>query len=201
MFEHGDIRCNRVAYGFWAGDSWYPFLDGRDPADLLVRDAFFRHFGPVNFTGTPVVLLAARIAVITAAHPRIIWLAAGWAARMVRRVGPRRLLVHRARPVTYVMHQFMDAADVQPAWELVRRGEHSANPRIRATQERLAACYYAMAHPEDGTLVPACVQHCVLDPQQNRDLRVLLPLPHVRGRAAGQGHGRGGMPADSEAAR
>ena len=82
----------------------------------------------------------------------------------------------------------MDAADVRPAWELMRRGEHSADPRIRATQERLAACHYAMAHPEDGTLVPACVQHGVLDPQQNRDLRVLLPMPRVRGRAAGQRH-------------
>jgi hypothetical protein len=201
VFEHGDTRCNRVAYGFWAGDRWYPVLDGSDPADLAVRDAFFRYFGPVNFTGTPVPALAARIAVITAAHPRIIWLAAGWAARTIGRVGPRRLLAHRVRPVTYVMHQFMDAADVRPAWELMRRGERSADPRIAATQERLAACHYAMAHPEDGTLVPACVQHCVLDPQENRDLRVLLPLPHVRGRAAGQGDARRPVPPGGEAAR
>lgn len=201
VFEHGDTRCNRVAYGFWAGDRWYPFLDGSRPADLVVRDAFFRYLGPVNFTGTPVILLAARVAVITATHPRIIWLAAGWAARVVRRVGPRRLLAHRVRLVTYVMHQFMDAADVQPAWELMRRGERSTDPRIRATQERLAACHYAMAHPEDGTLVPACVQHCVLDPQQNRDLRILLPLPRVPGRAAGRGHDGGRMPAGGEAAR
>jgi len=75
------------------------------------------------------------------------------------------------------MHQFMDAADVRPAWELMQRGETSADPRVRATQERLAACHYAMAHPEDGTLVPACVQHCVLDPAENRELRTLLPLP------------------------
>jgi hypothetical protein len=88
-----------------------------------VRDAFFRFFGPVNFTGTPVPVLAARIAMITAAHPRIIGLAAGWAARTIGRVGPRRLLAHRVRPVTYVMHQFMDAADVRPAWALMRRGE------------------------------------------------------------------------------
>ena len=101
------------------------------------------------------------------------------------------MLAHGARPVTYVMHQFMDAADVRPAWELMRRGEHSADPRIRATQERLAACHYAMAHPEDGTLVPACVQHCVLDPQENRDLRVLLPLPKVRSGAAGKHHDPG----------
>ncbi len=180
LFEHGDVRCNRVAYGFWAGDRWYPLLDGADPRDLAVRDAFFRYFGPVNFTGTPVPLLAARVAVITAAHPRIILLAAGWAARTIRRAGLGRLLGHRVRPVTYVMHQFMDAADVKPAWDLLQRGQASEDPRIRATQERLAACHYAMAHPEDGTLVPACVQHGVLDPAENRELRVLLPLPQVR---------------------
>lgn len=197
VFEHGDVRCNRVAYGFWAGDRWYPFLDGGDPADLVVRDAFFRYFGPVNFTGTPAPLLAFRIALITAAHPRIIALAGGWAGRIARRVGWRRLLAHRVRPVSYVMHQFMDAADVGPAWELMRRGERSADPRIAATQERLAACHYTMAHPGNGTLVPACVQHCVLDPQENRELRVLLPIPQVRGQAAGQR--RGQMPAGIEA--
>src|SRR6266851_3547423 len=45
VFEHGDVRCNRAAYGFWAGDCWYPFLDGSDPRDLAVRNAFFRYFG------------------------------------------------------------------------------------------------------------------------------------------------------------
>lgn len=44
-----------------------------------------------------------------------------------------------------------------------------------------------MAHPEDGTLVPACVQHCVLDPAENRELRALLPLPRLRAGAAGPG--------------
>jgi hypothetical protein len=186
VFEHGDVRCNRAAYGFWAGDRWYPFLDGSDPRDLAVRDAFFRYFGPVNFTGTPAPVLAARIALITAAHPAVLVLAARWAARTIRRAGPGRLLRHRVRPVSYVMHQFMDAADVGPAWELTQRGQVSGDPRIRATQERLAACHYAMAHPEDGSLVPACVQHCLLDPAENRDLRTLLPLPEVPRRRAGQ---------------
>ncbi|MGH3199750.1 MAG: hypothetical protein ACRDNT_28390 [Streptosporangiaceae bacterium] len=192
VFQHGDVRCNRAAYGFWAGDRWYPFLDGGDPRDLAVRDAFFRYFGPVSFTGTPALLLAARITLITAAHPRIIRLASGWAARTMRRVGLRRLLAHRVRPVSYVMHQFMDAADVQPAWELMQRGQTSQDPRIRATQERLAACHYAMAHPEDGTLVPACVQHCVLDPSENARLRTLLPIPAVpRRRTAADASGTG----------
>jgi hypothetical protein len=180
LFEHGDVRCNRAAYGFWCGDRWFGWLDGGDPRDLAVRDAFFRYLGPVSFTGTPAMLLAARLAMITAAHPRVMLLAAGWLARVIRRAGLRRLLTHRARPVSYVMHQFMDAADVAPAWELMQRGLASADPRIRATQERLAACHYAMAHPETGTLVPACVQHSVLDADENRRLRVLLPLPEVR---------------------
>jgi hypothetical protein len=192
LFEHGDVRCNRAAYGFWAGDRWYPVLDGSDPRDLAVRDGFFRYFGPVSFTGTPLWLLAARVALITARSPRVLALAAGWASRTVCRVGLRRLLTHWVRPVSYVMHQFMDAADVQPAWELTRRGQTSDDPRIRATQERLAACHYAMAHPENGTLVPACVQHSVLDPRENLDLRTLLPLPTVRARPAGQHRASGG---------
>jgi hypothetical protein len=35
--------------------------------------------------------------------------------------------------------------------------------------------------------VPACVQHCVLDPAENRELRALLPLPRLRAGAAGPG--------------
>ncbi len=53
---------------------------------------------------------------------------------------------------------------------------------LRATQERLQACSYAMAHPETGELVPACVQHGVLDPGENVALRALLPLAPVTDR-------------------
>jgi hypothetical protein len=52
------------------------------------------------------------------------------------------------------MHEFMDAADVAPAWRLMQRGEHSNEPRLRETQERVAACHYAMAHPETGISCP-----------------------------------------------
>jgi hypothetical protein len=111
------------------------------------------------------------------------------------------LLARRVRPVTYVMHQFMDAAEVRPAWELMRRGQTSDDPLIRATQERLAACHYVMAHPEDGTLIPACVQHGVLDPAENRQLRVLLPLPHVRPGTGGNHHDPGQIQASAWPAR
>jgi hypothetical protein len=104
----------------------------------------------------------------------------------VRRVGGgQALLRHGVRPVSFVVHQFMDAADVAPAWKLMQRGEKASNPRILATQERLASCHYAMAHPETGELVPACVQHSVLDPVENVELRRLLPIIDAQQR----GHG------------
>ncbi|MDJ0346588.1 radical SAM domain-containing protein [Streptomyces sp. H10-C2] len=181
VFENGDVRCNRTAYGFYVGERWHPFLDGQDPRDLAVRDAFFRYFGKASFTGTPPMLLAAKLARVIARHPVTVAIALRWLARTVRRVGVSDLLRRRqVRSVTFVMHQFMDAADVAPAWELMQSGETSTDPKLRETQERLAACHYAMAHPEDGTLVPACVQHSVLDPAENAALRTLLPIVEVR---------------------
>jgi len=181
ILENGDVRCNRTAYGFYVGPRWHPFLDGTDPRDLATRDAFFRYLGPINFTGTPPILLAARLLRQALRYPRAIGISAAWLVRTVRRVGLRRLARYRrVRSVTYVMHQFMDAADVAPAWELMQRGETAHEPRLRETQERLAACHYAMAHPETGALVPACVQHSVLDPGENAALRTLLPLVDAR---------------------
>jgi len=78
------------------------------------------------------------------------------------------------------MHSFMDAAVVAPAWELLRRGETASDPAVLAAQERLQACTYAMAHPESSELVPACVQHSLLDPGENQQLTQLLPLPTRR---------------------
>ncbi len=176
---HGDDRCNRTVYGFFLGDRYFPFLDDEVPADLRVRDRFFRFLGGVNFSGTPAPLLAVKLARVAARHPSAVATFAGWLTRMVRRVGVRDLLRHRVRPVTFVMHSFMDAADVAPAWAAMQRGETSADPRLAATQQRLQACFYAMAHPETGELVPACVQHSVLDPGENIALRKLLPLTPV----------------------
>jgi hypothetical protein len=180
VFENGDVRCNRTAYGFSVGDRWHPFLDAGDLRDLAVRDAFFRYLRGVGFGGTPAPVLAAKLVRLAVRHPRAVAVVLAWAARTVRRTGVRALLRHRPRPVTFVMHQFMDAADVAPAWELTQRGVTSDDPRLRATQERLAACHYAMGHPESESLVPACVQHSVLDPAENGELRKLLPLLEVR---------------------
>jgi hypothetical protein len=166
----GDVRCNRTAYGGYAGDRYVPLLDEDDPRDRAWLDSFVRAFGGMDFVAPP-HLLAARIARGFAREPRALPRLAGWA---------RRFAARGARPgfraVTYVMHSFMDARDVRPAWEALERGELSDEPRIRETQERLQACSYAMAHPDDDRLVPACVQHGVLDPLENLELQRLLPM-------------------------
>jgi hypothetical protein len=173
--QMGDERCNRYACGILAGGEWTPLLEDSDPDDLRVRDAFLEVVGGMDFERAPAVLAIA-LARLVARHPRIVPLAAGWAMRVARRVGARRLLTGRPRAMSFVVHAFMDAQVVRPAWEALQRGELADDPDVRAAQERLQACSYAMAHPEDDRLVPACVQHSVLDPQENLALRRLLPL-------------------------
>jgi hypothetical protein len=153
-----------------------PLLDDRVAADMEVRDHFFETFGGLDFVAPPAIL-AARLARAFAGNPAGLVHGARWLPRFVARAGGlRELRRNKPRAMTFVMHNFMDAADVKPAWELLQRGEMSDEPRIRATQERLQACSYAMAHPEDGRLVPACAQHSVLDPEENRRLARELPL-------------------------
>jgi hypothetical protein len=175
VFQIGDERCNRTAYGVYVGDRYVQLLDDREPLDLEVRDAFFEAFGGMDFE-VPRHLLAAKLARVFWRYPRGLSVAGRWFGRFVRRAGLVPLLRHGVQPITFVMHSFMDARHVRPAWEGLRRGEISDDPRIRATQERLQACSYAMSHPESGELVPACAQHSVLDPQENIQLMKLLPL-------------------------
>ena len=124
----------------------------------------------------PPGLLAAKLARVLARKPASLGVGARWAGRFAQRAGLVPLLRHGARPITFVMHSFMDARVVRPAWEGLQRGELSDEPEVRASQERLQACSYAMAHPESGELVPACVQHSVLDPAENLRLQEVLPL-------------------------
>jgi hypothetical protein len=176
VFQFGDQRCNRTAYGALVGDRWVPFLDDRVPADMRVREDFFSTFGGMDFD-VPPLLLGARVARALAANPGALLRAGAWAPRFVRRAGGLRAVLHSPpRALTFVMHNFMDATVVRPAWELMQRGEVASDPEVRAAQERLSACSYAMAHPESGELVPACAQHGVLDPEENRELAVLLPM-------------------------
>ena len=182
--QFGDRRCNRTAFGFRVGDRWHPLFEPDDPRDLLTRDRALAHFGGVNFGGTPAHLLAVKLVRVLVRHPGDLPVAAAWVRRLVQRAGGMRRALRawrrgEVRPMTYVVHRFMDAADVTPAWQLMREGKLADDPGILATQERLAACTYAMAHPETGELVPACVQHSVLDPAENVALRRFLPLTVV----------------------
>lgn len=173
--QMGDARCNRSAYGVLAGGRWTPLLDDRDARDLRVRDHFLGAFGGMDFE-RPALPLAVAVARVVARRPSLIAVGAGWAVRFVRRAGGARLLTGRPRALTFVVHAFMDAAVVGPAWAALQRGEAATEPQVRAAQERLQSCSYAMAHPGDGRLVPACVQHAVLDPQENLALRRSLPV-------------------------
>lgn len=173
--QMGDERCNRYACGLLAGGRFTPLLDDQDARDLRVRDAFLAVVGGMDFD-RPHALLAIAIARLLARHPGIVPLGLSWIARVARRVGLRRLLSGRPRVLSLVVHAFMDADVVRPAWEALERGELASDPAVRAAQERLQACSYAMAHPDQDRLVPACVQHSVLDPCENAELVKLLPL-------------------------
>ncbi|WP_072690379.1 radical SAM domain-containing protein [Rhodococcus marinonascens] len=188
--QFGEPRCNRTALGFTFGDHWYPFVDADVDAEVRARDDFYAHLGGVNFGGTHPALLAIRVGRVLLAYPRGYVVAARWAGSLVRRCGGVRLLFaalirREVHPMTFVVHRFMDAADVAPAWAMMQAGTPADDPAIRATQERLAACTYTMAHPETGKLVPACAQHSVLDPDENASLRKLLPLSVATGHDVG----------------
>ncbi len=173
----GDLRCNRTTYGFYVGDRYFPILDDENPADLRTRDVFSAASAGSTSPARRCPALAVKLLRVLARHPSVAINFGAWTLRMKRTVGVKRLLRHRRiRPVTFVMHSFIDAADVAPAWQALQRGETSAEPRLLAAQQRLQACSYAMAHPETGDLVPACVQHSVLDPVENIALRQTLPL-------------------------
>ena len=172
----GDPRCNRTAYGVLAGGRWTPFLDDDDARDLRVRDRFLDFFGGMD-SDRPLTQLVAAVARVVVRHPSVVPVAAAWALRMSRRAGWWRLLTGRPRGFTFVVHAFMDADVVGPAWAALERGEIADDAIVRAAQERLRACSYAMAHPDEDRLVPACVQHCVLDRSENAALLEALPLP------------------------
>jgi len=120
--------------------------------------------------------LAIAVARVITRHPGTVPIALAWSARLVRRAGLRRLLRGHPRAVTFVVHACMDADVVRPAWQALQRSETATDPEVRAAQERLQACSYAMAHPDQDRLVPACVQHSVIDPEENARLARLLPL-------------------------
>ncbi len=172
----GDKRCNRTAYGAYVGERYVPLLDQRSAADARWLQAFLDTFGGMDFADGRALTITRAVRAL-ATHPGTLAHLAGWSARFVARAGgPLAVTRTPPRAVTYVMHSFMDAKTVRPAWAAMERGETThADPDVQATIERLRSCSYAMAHPEDGRTVPACAQHSVLDPLENVALMTLLP--------------------------
>ncbi|MDQ3326655.1 MAG: radical SAM domain-containing protein [Actinomycetota bacterium] len=181
--QMGDPRCNRTTWGWLVGDRFVAALDDEDPRDLQVRDVLMNRLGGLQVSGTPLPVVAVRLVRAVLPNMDALPVALGWVRRAVRRSGGLRTLLQQrrtVRPLVLVMHSFMDAAEVAPAWALMERGIEADDPAVRAVQERLQSCVYAMAHPEQGRTVPACVQHAVLDPVENEQLRTLLPILGVR---------------------
>ncbi|MFT7598447.1 MAG: hypothetical protein ACI8TP_001368 [Acidimicrobiales bacterium] len=174
--QFGDTRCNRVSWGAYLGDEFVPLLDDTEPRDHEVVDSFMTAF-PGNFAlrdrGESVVRFARSVT----AHPRVVPDVARWAHRFATRGGGVLQPWWQAHAVTFVMHQFIDAIDTAAAWQHMQAGTRATEPKIVEAQERLEACAYSMGHPETDQLVPACVQHGVLDSNENRELAQLLPLP------------------------
>jgi hypothetical protein len=158
-----------------------PVIDDDDRGDLAARDRFFEAFpGPLGYGPLPQRMLRAGRAV--AAHPTVVPALAGWARRFVQRAGGVNAAWRDVRPTTFVMHRFMDGADVAAAWSAMQSANAVSEPRLVETTERLQACAYSMPHPETGTMVPACVQHAVHDPLENAQL--VTVLPRIRSRVA-----------------
>jgi hypothetical protein len=192
--QFGDPRCNRTTVGLRAGGVFAPLLDPDEPKDIAARDRFLDHFGGMIFGDLPVPILVVKVVRALAAHPADIPPLIGLLIRVLRRAGGVRGILRAARTgklgfKTFVVHSFMDASDVGPAWELMQRGVVGTDAKTIETQERLGSCMYAMSHPGEDRLVPACVQHSVLDPIENVGLRTLLPItgtaPNVVSRPSG----------------
>jgi hypothetical protein len=170
----GDLRCNRVTWGAFVGDRYVPVLDDTDARDLRTRDHFLAAFpGPLGYGPLPRRAVRAARAVVT--HPGLVPAVIGWAARLIRRgggPGPQWRSIH---PTTFVMHRFIDAADTAAAWAHLEAGTAPTAPQLIEAAQRLQACAYSMPHPETRRMIPACVQHAVLDPGENTQLVELLP--------------------------
>jgi hypothetical protein len=181
----GHPQCNRTAFGLRVGERWIPLLDAESASDLVLRDRYLADYGPLQRDPDRPALVVLQTARALLRHPRDVGTVLAWSSRLVDRCGGLPLLMghlarHEVKILTFVVHAFMDASVVTPAWEQLQSGREADDPTIHEAQERLRACVYSMAHPETGEIVPACVQHSVLDPDANRHLAVLLPHPTLR---------------------
>jgi len=193
--QFGDPRCNRHTVGVMVEGRFASVLDADEPKDIAARDRFLKHYGGMIFGDIPRWALTIKVIRAVLSHPQDLPPMAGLVNRILKRGGGLRAVIRAARRgkvsfKTFVVHNFMDAEQVKPAWQLMKQGVVADDPIIKETQERLGSCMYAMSHPETGEIVPACVQHSVLDPIENIGLRKLLPLEPKGERRTGITNGK-----------
>lgn len=193
--QFGDPRCNRHTVGVMVDGRFASVLDADEPKDIAARDRFLKHYGGMIFGDIPRWALTIKVSRAILSHPQDLVPLVGLMRRIIRRGGGLRAILRAARRrkvsfKTFVVHNFMDAEQVKPAWDMMKKGIVADDPKLKETQERLGACMYAMAHPETGELVPACAQHSVLDPIENIGLRALLPLEPKGARRTGISNGK-----------
>ena len=162
--QFGHPSCNRYTTGVLVDGRFTVALDPDDARDIAARDILLANVGGMVFGGTPWLVLMVKIVRAAVLHPGDVGVAVAQLGRIVTRAGgPRRVIraaVRRRVSVrTFVVHSFMDTAQVAPAWALLQDGVMSDDLSVRETQVRLQSCSYAMSHPADGRLVSACVQH------------------------------------------
>jgi hypothetical protein len=191
IFHMGDTRCNRTCMCAIVGDRIVPLFRDDCDADARLRDAVIvKHFGNVVLRPLDLKLKLVRFAVMR------FWLLpqiALWAVRFAQRAGGFGNVLRRGvKLITFVMHRFMDAENVQQAWEMMEIGVTAdderagdAGEQVKETIERLSACSYGMAQVGEGRIVPACVQHSVYDAAENIELMKELPLKAPARPAAG----------------
>lgn len=182
IFHMGDLRCNRTCMCAIFGDKIVPLFDDDSAADARLRDrVVVKHFGNIVLRPLDYKLKVARF-ILTR-----FWLLPEvglWLLRFVKRAGGLRVVLgHRLKLLTFVMHRFMDAGNVERAWDMMEQGVTAddaragdAGKQVKETIERLSACSYGMARVGEGRIVPACVQHSVYDPGENKNLANELPL-------------------------
>lgn len=185
--QFGHPGCNRYTTGILVDGRFTVALDPDDIRDVAARDTLLAHLGGMVFGGTPLPVLIVKLVRAALRHPGDVRVTVGQLGRIVARAGGLARVIHaavrkRVSIRTFVVHSFMDAAQVAPAWSLMEDGVTSDDAAVRETQVRLQSCSYAMSHPDDGRLVPACVQHSILDPTETRQLRALLPLTPAEAR-------------------
>lgn len=119
VMQFGDLRCNRVCWGAFVGDRYVPVFEDDDPADAEARDTWYAVFrGSWMHLSTPVLIV--RVVRAVARRPSSLRVGASWARRFTRRADGLRGLRRGVRPVTFVMHGFIDAQTIHayPTWSM-----------------------------------------------------------------------------------